>query len=166
MNWAIAIYIFGTCIAAWTGYSFIAMTQQRQPRLADSLNVFLMVIGMFLLNSTIDKAPYWYFFAITFYMATLHYVVYYNFQRLLNEVLPWELNFREWQWTMWGFTPYLVVAAVAGWLTLQGHLNETGQLIVAGAIITQPVSWVLIFRRFWKYTVSKTEAIQSAGEAS
>ena len=34
-NWIIVTYVSGTTLAAWTGYSFVAITQLRRPRLLE-----------------------------------------------------------------------------------------------------------------------------------
>jgi hypothetical protein len=82
-NWVIAAYVGGTIISAWTGYSFVAITQVRRPRLMDSANVFGLAIGILILNSSIGKPHYWFFASFTLYMLLATYAVTYNLKLLL-----------------------------------------------------------------------------------
>jgi hypothetical protein len=57
----VAISILCAIFAAWTGYSFVSMTQERLPRLLDCVNVFVLAFGVYLLNSTLGM-EIWFFF--------------------------------------------------------------------------------------------------------
>ena len=156
-DWIIMIYVGGTTISAWTGYSFIAITQVRRPRLWDSVNVFALAIGIFILNTTIGSPHHWFFFAVGLYMLLASYAVVYNL-RLLAEAMPFELRFGEWAPCLWGTLLYCPPALMAGWLSLNGTLSESGEIALALLTMTQPPLWAMSFYKMWK------RAINRAGE--
>lgn len=157
-HWAIACNVAATSVAAWTGYSFIAITQVRRPRLMDSANVFSVAIGLFIINSTIDAPRYWFFVAMGIYMWALVYAVVYNF-RLFGNVLPYELKFEDWKWCIYVFLPFGLVGPLAGWYSYRGELADTTEVALAFLFMTQPISWMLVFSRFWKRALNRVEAI-------
>ena len=148
-NWIILIYVCGTTLAAWTGYSFVAITQVRRPRLLDSVNVFGLAIGIFILNSSIGKSHHWFFFSVSFYMLLAAYAVAYNI-RMLSEIMPFDMSFRDWAPCMWGTLFYAPPAAIAGWLSYRGLLAETGEILIAIVIMSQPPLWSMSFYKMWK----------------
>ncbi len=155
-NWIITIYVGGTTMAAWTGYSFVAITQVRRPRLLDSVNVFGLAIGIFILNTTIGAPHHWFFFAFGLYMLLASYAVVYNIS-MLAETMPFDLRFSEWAPCLWGTLLYCPPALVTGWLSLNGTLGESGELVLALLAMTQPPLWAMSFYKMWKRTMNQAE---------
>jgi hypothetical protein len=160
-NWMIVIYVAGTTLAAWTGYSFITITQVRRPRLLDSVNVFGLAIGIFMLNSSIGESHHWFFFASSFYMCLAAYAVTYN-TRLLAEIMPFDMQFRDWAPCLWGTLLYSPPAALAGWLCYRGLLTETTEILLALVIMTQPPLWTMSFYKMWRTTMTRAQAANGA----
>ena len=156
-DWVIAVYVSGTTLAAWTGYSFIAITQVRRPRLLDSVNVFGLALGIFTLNSSIGESHRWFFSAVSLYMFLAAYAVFYNV-KLLAEVLPFELQFKDWAPCLWGTLFYFPPAALAGWFSLREMVAETTEILLALIIMTQPILWVLSFYKMWKKSMARAQA--------
>ena len=154
-NWIIAIYVSGTTLSAWTGYSFVAITQVRRPRLLDSVNVFGLAIGIFILNSSIGKAHHWFFLAFSLYMCLASYAVVYNIN-MLSDAMPFELRFRDWAPCLWGVLFYAPPAAVAGWLSYRDLLGETTEIFLAVVIMAQPPLWAMSFYKMWKNTINRS----------
>ncbi|RLQ22578.1 hypothetical protein DWB85_06220 [Seongchinamella sediminis] len=155
-NWIIAIYVGGTTLAAWTGYSFIAITQVRRPRLFDSVNVFALAIGIFIINSTVGESHHWFFFATALYMFLAAYAVFYNIN-MLSEVMPFDMQFRDWAPCLWGTLLYSPPAALAGWLSYKDILGETAEILLALVVMTQPPLWTMSFYKMWKAAMNRAQ---------
>jgi len=158
-NWVIAVYVGGTTMSAWTGYSFVAITQVRRPRLMDSMNVFGLAIGILILNSSIGKPHYWFFAAVSLYMLLATYAVIYNI-KLLAEVMPFKVQFSDWAPCLYGVLLYAPPYAVISWLSYRGALDVNVELAFALFAMTQPILWAASFYKFWKRTMnSASEAL-------
>ena len=153
-NWLIAAYVGGTTLAAWTGFSFIAITQIRRPRLLDSVNVFGLAVGVFMLNSTIGQEHYWFFCAFALYMLLAAYPVLYNLP-MLGETLPFEYRFKDWQWTLYALLLYIPFYLAIGWFSYQGRLSDEIELLFLCLALTQPISWAIIFYAVWKKALDR-----------
>jgi len=153
-NWVIAVYVGGTTMSAWTGYSFVAITQVRRPRLLDSMNVFGLAIGILILNSSIGKPHYWFFASFSLYMLLATYAVVYNI-KLLAEVMPFKVQFRDWAPCLYGVLFYSPPYALISWLSYRGMLSYTTELAFALFAMTQPILWAGSFYKFWKGAMNK-----------
>ena len=156
-NWVIAVYVGGTTLAAWTGYSFVAITQIRRPRLLDSVNVFGLAIGVLILNSTIGAPHHWFFFAFSLYMLLASYAVAYNIN-MLAETMPFEMTFSDWAPCMWGTLLYAPPSAAVGWLSYSGLVSETTEIALALVAMTQPPLWAMSFYKMWRTTMDRAQA--------
>jgi hypothetical protein len=157
-NWVIAAYVGGTIISAWTGYSFVAITQVRRPRLLDSINVFGLAIGILILNSSIGKPHYWFFSSFSLYMLLATYAVWYNV-RLLGEVMPFDMQFSDWSPCLYGVVLYIPPYAVITWLSYSGTLAETMELAFALFAMTQPILWAMSFYKMWRKAMNKAAIV-------
>ncbi len=91
------------------------------------------------------------------YTLALVYAVVYNF-RLFGNVLPYELRFSDWKWNVYIFLPYGLIGPLAGWYSYRGQLADTTEIVLAFLLLTQPISWMLVFSRFWRRALSRAEA--------
>ena len=157
-DWVIAAYVGGTTLAAWTGYSFVAITQIRRPRLLDSINVFGLAIGILILNSTIGKPHYLFFAAFSLYMMLATYAVIYNL-RLLGEAMPFDLQFSDWAPCLYGVLLYSPPYAVIAFLSFRGTLSEPTELAFALFVMPQPILWAMSFYKVWKMAMNKAEQV-------
>jgi len=159
-NWIIVIYVAGTTISAWTGYSFIAITQVRRPRLLDSFNVFGLAIGVFILNSSIGAAHHWFFFAFSLYMVLASYAVVYNI-KMLADTMPFDMRFSDWAPCLWGVLLYSPPAAIAGWFSYSGQLSATTEITLAVVAMIQPPLWAMSFYKMWKNAMNRAQELGS-----
>lgn len=155
-NWIIAIYVVGTTLSAWTGYSFVAITQVRRPRLLDSVNVFGLAIGVFIINSSIGAPHHWFFFAFSLYMLLASYAVVYNLT-MLSDAMPVKIRFRDWSPCLWGTFCYSPPAAIVGWFSYKGMLSESTEIALALVAMTQPPLWAMSFYKMWKNAMNRVE---------
>ena len=154
-NLAVVFYVAATILAAWTGYSFVAITQARRPRLLDSVNVFGLALGILVLNSTIGQPTYWFFAAVTLYMVLAVYAVIYN-MNLMAEVVPVEFNFRHWSPCIWSVVLYAPPYAVFSWLSFRGDLGNDLEMLFVFLAMTQPILWAMAFYRVWKDAMDRS----------
>jgi hypothetical protein len=157
-NWMVAAFVGGTVISAWTGYSFVAITQVRRPRLLDSVNVFGLATGILVLNSSIGMPHYWFFASFTLYMLLASYAVVYNL-KLLGEVMPFDMPFSDWAPCLYGVVLYIPPYAVITWLSYSGALGETTELAFALFAMTQPILWAMSFYKMWKKAMNKAALV-------
>lgn len=143
-------------MSAWTGYSFVAITQVRRPRLLDSVNVFGLAIGILLLNTTIGAPHHWFFFAFGLYMMLAAYAVVYNI-KMLADAMPFRMVFSDWAPCVWGTVLYVPPALLAGWLSLNGTLTGSFELAIALVAMTQPLLWSMSFYKMWKRAIVRAE---------
>ncbi|MDB4542666.1 hypothetical protein N9241_00335 [bacterium] len=155
-NWIIVIYVAGTTLAAWTGYSFVAITQLRRPRLLDSFNVFGLAIGVFILNSSIGAAHHWFFFAFSLYMLLASYAVVYNV-KMLADTMPFDMQFWDWAPCLWGVLLYSPPAALVGGLSYWGMLSGRVEIVLAVVAMTQPPLWAMSFYKMWRIAMDRAE---------
>lgn len=153
-NWVIAVYVGGTTMSAWTGYSFVAITQVRRPRLLDSMNVFGLAIGILILNSSIGRPHYWFFASFSLYMLLATYAVVYNI-RMLAEVMPFKVRFNDWAPCLYGVLLYAPPYAVISWLSFRGTFSVATELAFALFAMTQPILWAGSFYKFWKNVMNR-----------
>jgi hypothetical protein len=159
-NWAIAFYVGMTSFSAWTGYSFVAIVQQRRPRLLDSVNVFAIAAGMIAINTTIDQAHFWFFFSVAIYCLIAIYAIYYNFN-MLGEAAPYELQFRDWAVCLFQPLPYFFIYAPLAWLAYQGALDPEVEIAFAYFALTQPATWAVLFYHAWKRVLDHAAQVQA-----
>ena len=155
-NWIIAIYVAGTTLSAWTGYSFVAITQVRRPRLLDSFNVFGLAIGVFIINSSIGAPHHWFFFAFSVYMLLASYAVVYNI-KMLADTMPFDMRFEDWAPCLWGVLLYSPPAAIVGWFSYSGLLSGATEITLAIVVMTQPALWAMSFYKMWKITMNRAQ---------
>ena len=155
---AVAVYVAGTILSAWTGYSFVAITQVRRPRLFDSINVFGLAIGILFLNSTIGQPHYWFFAAFSIYNLLASYAVVYNLQ-LLGDAMPFDLSFKDWAPCLYGVLLYVPPYAVIGWLSFRGVLSGTVELLMVLFAMTQPILWATSFYKVWRRAMDRAAVV-------
>ncbi len=152
--WIIAAVSLSYCISTWTGYSFIAITQKRRPRVLDSINVFLVAVGLFLINSSIDQHPAFFFFVVAAYAWAAIYAVIYNF-RMFLEVLPFEGSFADYKWTVFVLIPFALGFPIIGTLSVQNALNYEVQMFFGATAMIVPVAWTSVFYPTWKNLLNR-----------
>ena len=73
-----AVAILSTVIAAWIGYSFVSMTQERLPRVWDAIHVFFLAFCFYAMNSTLGKEIWHFLSAFLLYQSASLFASLYN----------------------------------------------------------------------------------------
>ena len=81
-----AIGILSGVIAAWIGYSFVSMTQERLPRVLDAVHVFFLAFGFYILNTTLGMEVWWYFSALFVIHVVALFATIYNVNILMQSL--------------------------------------------------------------------------------
>ena len=100
-------------IAGWIGYSFVSMTQERLPRVWDAIHVFFLAFGFYLLNSTIGKEVWLFFFALSIYHFLATVATIYNANILAQSLA----NMPGWRIFPWFIGWWHQLLSFSGWLT-------------------------------------------------
>ena len=125
----VSISIFSAIFAAWTGYSFVSMTQERLPRLLDSVNVFALALGVYLLNSTLGKEIWLFFAAVFVYFVGALFATLYNF-RILLENLPTNYTMKNFRWDILLIAHNFAIYPAAAWMSMKGMLAHGIELFL------------------------------------
>jgi hypothetical protein len=146
--------ILSGIIAAWIGYSFVSMTQERLPRVWDAIHVFFLAFGFYFLISTIGKEIWLFFFALSLYQLLGTVATVYNAnilaQSLANmpgwRIFPWNILL-----TFSGTAIYLGSA-----LAMKQELLHSGAAIFLGVyFILTNIAWAYLFYRGWSDLVER-----------
>jgi len=140
--------ILSGIVAAWIGYSFVSMTQERLPRLMDSVNVFMLAFCFYILITTLGMEIWWFFAALSFYQCAALLATIYNGNILLQNLST------AYDWRI--FLPNRLVAVIScvifsagAWMSHKGVLpSEIALSLIACYIITN-ILWVYFFYRGW-----------------
>lgn len=152
----VAISIICAIFAAWTGYSFISMTQERLPRLLDCVNVFVLAFGVYMLNSTLGMEIWLFFSAVFIYFAGALFANLYNFGILLQN-LPTTYTMRNFRRNLLVIVHTLPIYPIAAWMSLKAMLSPGIEvfLIVYFSIVS--VLWVYFFYKTWSSLIKDME---------
>jgi hypothetical protein len=161
--WATVVYVLVSSIGVWTGYSLNAITQSRRPRLLDSINVFVLAIGLFITNSSVGQSPTFFFYAAGGYLCTAVYAVHYNMSTLV-EALPHEVPFRDWRAMQYPIVPAAIVSLMAGGLSQWGMLDERVELMFVVLLIVCAGAWVFTFHPIWQRLLDEAKVVDDRHE--
>ena len=143
-----AVSILSGIFAAWTGLSFISMTQERLPRLLDGLNVFALAIGFYVLISSLGKEN-WYFFAFqSIYMFGAVFSVIYNLNLLL-EVLPTSYTLRVFRMDILLAAFNLLIYPPAAWMSMKGILPSGIEIFLIAYVAIANGMFTISFYKSW-----------------
>ncbi len=146
--------ILSGIIAAWIGYSFVSMTQERLPRVWDAIHVFFVAFGFYFLISTIGKETWWFFFALSIYQLLGTVATVYN-ANILAQSLTSMPGWRIFPWnillTFSGTAIYLVSALAFR----QELLNGVAAIFLAVYFILTNIAWAYFFYRGWSDLVER-----------
>jgi hypothetical protein len=150
----VALYGLATAVAIWTGYAFVAITQTRRPHVLDSLNVFGLSLGVFYLNTSIDRSPAFFFLAVGVYNAAALYAVHFNIG-LLERALSFVPSRRDRAGLYVGIAACAVTYPILSALSYGDRLPALLERIAIFAPTLVSVHWVIAFYRFWSRNLDR-----------
>jgi len=146
--------ILSAIIAAWIGYSFVSMTQERLPRVWDAIHVFFLAFGFYFLISTIGMEIWLFFLALSLYQLLGTAATVYN-ANILAESLANMSGWRIFPWniliTFIGTVVYLGTALASR----QELLHRGVEIFMAGSLILINIAWIYAFCRGWSRLVER-----------
>lgn len=148
-HWLTAGFVVHVIFNAWVGYSAAASIMRLVPTIWDSLNVFVLSLAHFALNSAIGERPIVFFYTASCYSAIGGMVTYYNVWRAAQDdaidIRPTAFRF------------VIVINAigaiaffVAGALTQFGALTNTFQVVITALGLPFATWWLVAFLRTWR----------------
>lgn len=148
-----AAAILSCVFAAWAGHSFISMTQERLPKLLDSVNIFLLALGIYLLNSTLGMEIWYFFSALCIYLVFAMFATIYNVTALLrslNTAHSWRI-----------FLPMVLVIAfnfivypIGAWMSHEAVLSSAMEFALIVYVILSNVLWTYSFYHGWSKLIT------------
>jgi hypothetical protein len=152
----VAISILCAIFAAWTGYSFVSMTQERLPRLLDCVNVFVLAFGVYLLNSTLGMEIWFFFVAVFVYFVGALFATLYNFGILLQN-LPTTYTMRNFRWDILLIAHNFAIYPVAAWMSMRGMLSPGIEIFLIVYFSVVSILWVYFFYKTWSSLIKDME---------
>lgn len=140
--------VLSAIIAAWIGWSFVSMTQERLPKVWDAVHVFLMAFCFYFLISTLGMETWWFFLALSIYYVPGTVATVYN-SNLLGQSLAHASGGRHFQWNILITVSGIVIFSVAAWASKQGMLPEGVDIFLVGYYILTNVAWIYFLYKGW-----------------
>jgi len=142
-HWLTAAFVVHVIFNAWVGYSATASVLRLVPTTWDTLNVFVLSLAHFSLNSSIGERPVVFFYTAACYSAVGGLVTAYNAWRAEQDPVT-GLRARH-------FHPVVLInIAGAAAFALAGLLTQAGQL--GGVLQTGVTALSLPFASLWLWT--------------
>ena len=143
-----AVGVLSGIMAAWIGYSFVSMTQERLPRVLDAVHVFLMAFCFYILITTLGMEIWWFFAALCAYQCVALYAAIYNGNILLKSLST------AYDWRV--FLPLRLIVAigigiysVAAWMSREGMLSPEIEFSILVYYFISNILWVYFFYGTW-----------------
>jgi hypothetical protein len=138
--------------SAWTGCSFISMTQERLPKLLDCVNIFFLSFAIYILNSTLGLEVGYFFAALTLYLVGALFTAIYNFNMLLQNLpTSYSLGFFRSEFIILAIC--LVIYPVSAWLSMRGMLSSSVEIFLIVCFIVANILWTHIFYKKWSMLI-------------
>jgi hypothetical protein len=143
-----AVGLLSGIIAAWIGYSFVSMTQERLPRIMDAVHVFLMAFCFYIVITTLGMEIWWFFAALCVYQCVALYATIYNGNILIKSLSS------TYDWRV--FLPNRLIVAigigifsVGAWMSLKGMLPPEIELSIIAYYFISNILWIYCFYGAW-----------------
>jgi hypothetical protein len=148
-NWLTAVFSVHVIFNAWVGYSLAASIVRLVPSVWDALNVFVLSMAHFGLNSTIGEAPIAFFYTAACYSVIAGGVTYYNVWRV-NQDDALTLTLPTFHIILWINAIGAAAFLFAGIATRANYLTSTTQTVVVALGIPFATLWIYVFLRVWR----------------
>ena len=149
-----AVGILTGVFAAWTGYSFVSMTQERLPKILDGANVFYFALGIYLMISTMGMEKWYLFATISIYLCGALIGCIYNFNLLLTTVSS-SYDLRVFRWDLSVIATGILVYPGASWMSMRGMLSSGVELFLIAYFTIINILWVYFFYKAWSKIVDE-----------
>ena len=147
--------ILSGIIAAWIGYSFVSMTQERLPRVLDAVHVFFLAFGFYVLNTTLGMEIWWFFSALSVIHGVALFATIYNVNILVQSIsTPYDR--RTFLPNSLVFLVALVIYPMAAWMSAKGILPGEIELTLIAYYTVSNILWAYFFYRGWSKLIGKT----------
>lgn len=151
-HWLTAAFVVHVIFNAWVGYSATASVLRLVPNIWDSLNVFVLSLAHFALNSSIGQRPVVFFYTAGCYSAVGGMVTFYNAWRAAQD--------RDTGLESRRFRPVVCINiagaagyALAGALTQVGAVDYAGQIALTAIGLPFASLWLFVYLRMWNASV-------------
>jgi hypothetical protein len=150
-----AVGVLSGIIVAWIGYSFVSMTQERLPKLTDSVNVFMLAFCFYILITTLGMEIWWFFAALCVYQCAALFATIYNGNILLQS-LSTAYDLRIFLPNILVVAVSLVIYSVGAWTSHKGMLPPEIELSVIVYYFISNILWVYFFYRGWSKLINES----------
>jgi hypothetical protein len=151
-HWLTAAFVVHTIFNAWVGYSATASVLRLVPSIWDSLNVFVLSLAHFALNSSIGQRPVVFFYTVACYSAIGGAVTFYNAWRAAQD-RDTGLESRRFRPIIYINAAGAAGYALAGALTQSGIVETGGQIVLTAAGLPFASLWLVTFLRAWNASI-------------
>ena len=146
-------------LITWITFAYIAMLRHSVPTLWDSVNVFLLAISLFVINSTIElETNYQWFLALCTYIAIGGFIMFVNVSNavkepqlqslrlLLSRYSPLMINYLS--------VPFFALVAV---ISYNQVLTDFIELLIMLAALPILIIWMTWFLAIWRKLIKELE---------
>jgi hypothetical protein len=147
-TWVTAIFSVHVIFNAWVGYASAASAVRLVPSVWDALNVFVLSVAHFGLNSAIGEAPIVFFYSASCYSAIAGGVVYYNVWRV-NQDDAIKLELATFRIIFWINAIGSAMFLIAGILAHQSFLTSAVQTSIVALGIPFATLWIYTYLKVW-----------------
>ena len=148
-----AIGILSGVIAAWIGYSFVSMTQERLPRVLDAVHVFFLAFGFYILNTTLGMEVWWYFSALFVIHVVALFATIYNVNILMQSLSTGD-NWRIFLPNSLVFLIAIIIYPIAAWMSFNATLPRGIELSLIAYYTISNILWAYFFYRGWSKIIN------------
>jgi hypothetical protein len=148
-----AIGILSGVIAAWIGYSFVSMTQERLPRVLDAVHVFFLAFGFYILNTTLGMEVWRYFSALFVIHVVALFATIYNVNILMQSLSTGD-NWRIFLPNSLVFLIAIIIYPIAAWMSFNATLPRGIELSLIAYYTISNILWAYFFYRGWSKIIN------------
>lgn len=148
-NWLTAVFSVHVIFNAWVGYSSAASAVRLVPSVWDALNVFVLSVAHFALNSAIGEQPIVFFYSASAYSAVAGGVVYFNIWRV-NQDDAITLEVTTFRVILWINAIGSAAFLIAGILAQKSLATPAAQTFIVALGIPFATLWLYTFLKVWR----------------
>lgn len=127
----------------------------------DTVNVFFVAVGLFLLNDSVVQPHAYFFYMVSIYFAAGVYAVHYNVAKM-RASLPFATSFADYKGPILALLPHVVGFPIVGWMSSQGKLGAVPELVLGATVIIASVIWISSFFTMWNGFLDRAREVGSA----
>ena len=146
--WLTSIVIAFLILNAWIAYASLAISVRLVPVPLDAVNVFVMALSIFALNSLVGQPVYQFCFAIAFFNLGAIAATRYNLSRSIKDPDSFLRPRGFWKLSMLNLLIFLIYLFLAyySWQEKLSREMEIGVLILS---VLPPLIWIILYWKIW-----------------